>query len=181
MITAVIQLLTVGQQTGPFYIYSNVDGFSVPFLSNISQDSLIAGYPTDAIPDLTTTVRIKSINNVCNNYIDIPIVVTTTTTTSTTLTPSTTTTTTTTDAPTVNCIEVGIYPPLIDGTLHTVTYINCLTEVEETVNVPFGGTAVNICVTATGIISDNKNDVIAQTVPTGNICIGTVTTTTTIP
>ena len=71
--TGVITLLAAGTGTGPFYIYSNVDGFTVPFASNISKASLLAGYPTDQIPLGTTIVRVWSLNDECNNYIDIPV------------------------------------------------------------------------------------------------------------
>jgi len=73
MINGIIKLTTTGAATGPFYIYSNVDGFTVPFLSNISQSSLLAGYPTDQIPNGTTIIRVKSLNEVCNNYIDLVV------------------------------------------------------------------------------------------------------------
>lgn len=71
MITGIIKLLSTGIDTGPFYIYSNVDGFTTAFLGNISKASLLAGYPTDLIPNNTTVVRVKSLNDICNNYVDI--------------------------------------------------------------------------------------------------------------
>lgn len=73
MINGIIKLTTTGVATGPFYIYSNVDGFTVPFLSNISQSSLLAGYSTDQIPDGTTIIRIWSLNDTCNNYVDVVV------------------------------------------------------------------------------------------------------------
>lgn len=69
--TGVITLLAAGTGTGPFYIYSNVDGFTIPFASNISKASLLAGYPTEQIPLGTTIIRVWSLNDECNNYTDI--------------------------------------------------------------------------------------------------------------
>lgn len=91
---------------------------------------------------------------------------------------STTTTTTTTTQPPAGCIEVGVYPPLVSGTTHTVTYIVCPGGTQNTVNVTYGGNMIAICTTAEGIIYDNKDAVVAQTYPTGNICSGDTTTTT---
>lgn len=71
--TGVITILSAGTGTGPFYIYSNVDGFTVPFLSNISKDALLAGYPTDIIPEGATIIRVRSLNDNCNNYVDIVV------------------------------------------------------------------------------------------------------------
>lgn len=71
--TGVITLLAAGTGTGPFYIYSNVDGFTIPFASNISKASLLAGYPTEQIPLGTTIIRVWSLNDECNNYTDIVV------------------------------------------------------------------------------------------------------------
>ena len=43
------------------------------------------------VPDYTTTIRVKSMNALCTNYVDILVE---TTTTTTTVAPTTTTTTT---------------------------------------------------------------------------------------
>jgi hypothetical protein len=103
---------------------------------------------------------------------------TTTTTTTTTTLPPTSSTTTTTEPP-AGCIEVGIYPPLVQGTTHTVTYIVCPGGTQNTVNVPYGGNMIAICTSTEGIIYDNKEAVVAQTYPTGYPCSGDTTTTTT--
>jgi len=74
--TGIILLTTVGDDAGPFNLYSNtsVPEFSVPFGDlYITAEQLLAGYVTDQIPDGTTTIRIKSINVNCTNYIDISI------------------------------------------------------------------------------------------------------------
>lgn len=91
--TVLITLTLTGTNTGPFDLYSNIDGFITPFESNVDKTLLIGGYSSSFVPDYTTIVRIKSIGN-CLNYIDINLEEITTTTT-TTSTSSTTTTTTT--------------------------------------------------------------------------------------
>ena len=89
--TVLITLTVAGADSGPFNLYSNLDGFTAAFESGVSKASLLAGYPSALVPDYTTTVRVKS-NGVCVNYVDILLESTTTTTT--TVAPTTTTTTT---------------------------------------------------------------------------------------
>ncbi len=77
-----IVLLTLniaGADTGPFDLYSNLDGFTTPFVINVSKASLTAGYLANT-PDYTQTIRVKSTGD-CINYIDILLQNTTTTTT----------------------------------------------------------------------------------------------------
>lgn len=93
--TVLITLTTAGTDTGPFDLYSNVDGFTTPFENNVSKASLQAGYTSVVVPDGATTIRVQSDNVTCDNFIDLTIVTTTTTTSSTTTTTSSTTTTTT--------------------------------------------------------------------------------------
>jgi len=90
--TVLITLTTAGADTGPFNLYSNIDGFAVPFENNVAKGDLEAGYVSFLVPDSTTTIRVQSDNPLCDNFIDL--VLPTTTTTTTTSTPSTTTTTT---------------------------------------------------------------------------------------
>ena len=93
--TVYLILTSAGLDTGPFDLYSDLDGFVTPFETGVLRATLILGYST-TVPDYATIVRIKSTND-CVNHVDInlqyPI---TTTTTSTTIAPSPTTTTTTT-------------------------------------------------------------------------------------
>lgn len=109
--TVILQLITAGSTTGPFDLYSNVDGFTTPFEEGISKAALLSGYESVLVPDGTIMVRIKSDGQYCSNstdvYIGQPTTSTTSTTTSTTSTTTTapptttsTTTTTTTAAPT---------------------------------------------------------------------------------
>lgn len=93
--TALITLTVAGIETGPFDLYSNLNGFSSPFAVNISKSSLQSGYTTSSVPDYTSIVRVKS-KGICVNYTDIVLApYVPTTTSSTTSTPTTTTTSST--------------------------------------------------------------------------------------
>ncbi len=88
-----ICLTSSGASTGPtFDLYSNADGFSVPFETGVSKAALIACYTTNLVPDAATIVRLVSVG-ACTNFIDLTIVGLTTTTTTTTTSTTTTTTT----------------------------------------------------------------------------------------
>jgi len=120
--SVIITLTIAGTDTGPFNLYSNVDGFSSPFESSISKSALQAGYLSGLVPDAATVIRVKSMNPVCSNYIDIVI----TTTTTTTIAP-TTTTTTTSDEPTTTTTEAppsGCYVGTITDN-GSFFYTNC--------------------------------------------------------
>ena len=95
--TVLITLTTAGTDTGPFNLYSNVDGYVSAFETGVSKAALLAGYSSALVPNGTTIIRIKS-TGTCVNYIDVTVV--TTTTTTTTGTPTTTTTTTSAPPPT---------------------------------------------------------------------------------
>ena len=85
-----VTLTTAGADSGPFDIYSDLDGYLSAFETGVSKASLLAGYSSALVPNGTNNIRIKSIG-VCVNYIDIPLTTTTTTSTSSTTTSSTTT------------------------------------------------------------------------------------------
>ena len=89
--TVLITLTTAGSDSGPFDLYSNLDGYVSAFETGVDKASLLSGYASALVPDYTTTIRVKS-NGDCVNYVDI--VVESTTTTTTTSEPTTTTTTT---------------------------------------------------------------------------------------
>ena len=93
--TVLITLTTAGTDTGPFNLYSNVDGYVSAFETGVSKAALLAGYSSALVPNGTTTIRIKS-TGTCVNYIDVTVVTTTTTTSSTTSTTSSTTSTSST-------------------------------------------------------------------------------------
>lgn len=106
--TVLITLTTAGADTGPFNLYSNVDGYVSAFETGVSKAALVAGYSSALVPNGTTTIRIKS-TGTCVNYIDVAVVTTTTTTTSSSST--TTTTSSTTAAPT----ELIIYSKYVNS------------------------------------------------------------------
>lgn len=78
-----ITLTTAGTDTGPFDLYSDVDGYLSAFETGVSKAALLAGYTTSLAPVGTTTVRVQS-TGLCSNYIDIVLAEPTTTTTTTT-------------------------------------------------------------------------------------------------
>lgn len=98
-----IQLLTAGEDTGPFNLLSDADNYNTTFEVNVPKNSLISGYTTDLVPDIATIIRVQSISELCSNYVDLNYPTTTTTTT----TASPTTTTTTTAAPTTTTTTAG--------------------------------------------------------------------------
>lgn len=79
----VITLTTAGTDTGPFDLYSDVDGYVSAFVTSVSKAALVSGYSTSLAPVGTTIVRVQS-TGLCNNYIDITLVLPTTTTTTST-------------------------------------------------------------------------------------------------
>lgn len=78
--TVYIQLTTAGTDTGPFNLYSNVDGYLSAFESSVSKIDLTTGYTSNIVPNGTTNIRVKSTGS-CISYIDIPVSTTTTSTT----------------------------------------------------------------------------------------------------
>lgn len=89
--TVLITLTVAGADSGPFNLFSNINGYTSAFETGVPRASLLAGYASALVPDYTTTVRVKS-DGMCVNYVDI--VLENTTTTTTTVAPTTTTTTT---------------------------------------------------------------------------------------
>jgi hypothetical protein len=105
--TVFLTLTTAGSDSGPFNLYSNIDGYTVPFETGIDKILLEAGYST-TVPDDASVVRITSAGD-CINSVDITLrlaecaldgYIEEITTTTTTTTSAPTTTTTTTSAPT---------------------------------------------------------------------------------
>jgi len=92
--TVLITLTTAGADSGPFNLYSDVDGYLVPFETLVPKASLVSGYLSVLVPNGTTIIRVQSNNSICTNFIDIPINPITTTTTSSSSTTTTTSTTT---------------------------------------------------------------------------------------
>lgn len=79
-----ITLTVAGSDTGPFNLYSDTDGYTVPFEVGVSKAALLGGYTSILVPLGTTIVRVSS-EGICPNSLDLPI--TTTTTTTTTILP----------------------------------------------------------------------------------------------
>lgn len=66
-----LQLTTAGVDSGPFDLYSNLDGYDTPFEENVSRALLVAGYST-TVPDNAITVRITSKED-CISSVDITL------------------------------------------------------------------------------------------------------------
>ena len=79
--TVYIILTIAGTDSGPYDLYSDLDGYTSAFESLVDKTTLLGGYISALVPDYTNTIRIKSNNSLCTNYIDINIYTTTTTTT----------------------------------------------------------------------------------------------------
>ncbi len=93
MDTVLITLTTAGASTGPFNLYSDLDGYTSAFETGVSKAALVAGYTSTVVPTGTTIVRVMS-TGTCTNYIDLPVSGITTTTSTSTSTSTTTSTTT---------------------------------------------------------------------------------------
>ncbi len=145
--TVLITLTTAGSDTGPFNLYSNVDGYLSAFETGVSKASLLAGYSSALVPDFTTTIRVMSTGD-CKNYIDI--VLDAPTTTSTTTTAPTTTTTTT-----LACLEYTLFGPGVSGEENIADYIDCLGDPQTAVAMDY--TNVTFCATSivTGSVTLN--------------------------
>jgi hypothetical protein len=77
---AFIKLTTAGNNTGPFDLFSDVDGFTAAFETGVTKVNLLAGYTSTVVPDFTTIIRVTS-DSLCENSFDIVLEQTTTTTT----------------------------------------------------------------------------------------------------
>jgi len=80
--TLFITLTLAEADTGPFNIYSDIDGFLSAFATNVPKASLLAGYSANSVPDGTTILKLKS-TGVCTNFTYLNVFTTTTTTTTT--------------------------------------------------------------------------------------------------
>jgi hypothetical protein len=74
MATATIKLTTIGAAAGPFNLYTNVDSYTTPFETGITRAQLLAGFLSNNLPGIATTVRVKS-SLYCVNYLDINITI----------------------------------------------------------------------------------------------------------
>jgi len=191
MTTLITLVIPIGGDAGPFNLFSDIDGYTVPFETGVSAAVLIAGYTTSLVPNGTTIIRVVSVG-ICTNHIDIQVnlIPTTTTTsssssstststsTSTSSTSSTTSTsssstTTTTVAP-VACSTYTVNP--VQGFIHLVEYFPCDSIVSEIIEVGPSDPPTIICAISP-LISDSHP---ANTI-LGGECFAPTTTTTTTP
>ena len=151
--TVLITLTTAGADSGPFDLYSNIDGYTSAFETGVSKSALLAGYSSALVPDYTTVIRVLSTGD-CTNYIDIVLFSPTTTSTSTLPVTTTTTTTggiTTTTTTTLPCLQYVLSVADVSGESASVTYLNCV-GIEQSQTV-YWGSSVSFC--ATEITSEN--------------------------
>ena len=80
--TVLITLTTAGVDSGPFNLYTELDGYITPFETGVAKIDLEAGYTSTLVPDYATIIRVKSTGS-CVNYVDITLTEITTTTTTT--------------------------------------------------------------------------------------------------
>lgn len=143
-ISVTITLTTPGGDTGPFDLYSDVNGFSTAFETGVSKSSLTSGYLSNLVPDGSTIVRVKS-TGTCTNFIDLSISGAPTTTTSTT-------TTTTTAAPVIIPVSYSV----LNSGFATVT--------SRELKFYKNGTLIQtVTSNGTGTINYNLNDIIRVT------------------
>ena len=85
--TVLITLTLAGTDTGPFDLYSDLDGYITPFETGVSKAALLAGYLSSLVPDGTTSILVRS-TGVCDRdlYLNVEGYPATTTTTSTSTT-----------------------------------------------------------------------------------------------
>lgn len=165
--TVLITLTIAGADTGPFDLYSNLDGYVTPFETGVSKVSLVSGYSSNLVPDGTQIIKVASTGN-CLTYVFLILENSTTTTTST----SSTTTTTTTTIP--DCIEYTV------GTLAKIdqhgTYNDCNGDPQMFVLNGFSGYDSETFCAQEGSVSTTGEVVVTPNGP----CPITTTTTTTV-
>lgn len=113
--SAQITLSPLGANTGPFNLYSDVDGYTTPFETNIPRSSFLTPYTTSNVPDGTSIIEVRS-SGICTNSEFLPInglpfpptpTQTATNTATPTVTPTNTTTPTNTSTPTQTNTPTG--------------------------------------------------------------------------
>ena len=76
MMSFVITISNVGNDvTGPFDLFSNVDGFLNAFANDVTLSELSSGYPTNAVPENTSIIRVFDKTGVCLSSVDTPITI----------------------------------------------------------------------------------------------------------
>jgi len=77
-----ITLTSSGTEVGPFELYSDLDGYTVPFEVGVTKLQLEGGYTSVVVPDYTATIKVVS-TGVCVNSEFVTVSTPTTTTTTT--------------------------------------------------------------------------------------------------
>jgi len=123
--TVLITLTLAGADTGPFDLYSDLDGYTTPFETGVSKAALLAGYLSSLVPDGTTNVLVQS-TGVCDRdlYLTVEGYPTTTTTTSSSTTTTTTSTSTSTTTTTTTALPCTNYYNNTETT-YVVNYVDC--------------------------------------------------------
>ncbi len=85
MMTVLLTISQIGFDNSQFDLYSDLDNFTTPFETDVSDTDLLNGYTSSLVPDYTNIVRVQALGK-CVNYLDI-VLENITTTTTTTLIP----------------------------------------------------------------------------------------------
>lgn len=163
-----ITLTVAGVDTGPFNLYSDVDGYISAFETGVSKAALLIGYTSSLVPNGTTIVRVMSNSALCTNYIDIIISGECGTTTTTTSSTSTTTTTSTSSSTTTTTSTTTEPPPTT-----TTTTTSSSTTTTTTTEAPLDCTEYSIVGTPSISIEwlSCAGEPFTQTVGAGGILI----------
>lgn len=157
---------------GPFDLYSDANGYTTPFETQVPAASLIAGYIVE-LPMGATIIRVCSVGT-CENCIDIPTNCPTTTTTSTssttttTSTSSTTTTTTTAAPPYKFGYELITNTPSDIGTVNLVIEVDSVEVVNQTISVGNDYQSGTLNLTAGQVVTATMTNVKTGTFNFGN-------------
>ena len=158
-----------GGAAGPFDLYSDVDGFTTPFETQVPAVDLVAGY-TVTLPMGATIIRVCSVGT-CENCIDLPTNCPTTTT-STTVEPTTTTTTTVAPTTTTTTTVEPTTTTTTSSTTTTTTTASPKLQYELITNTPLDIGTVNL------VIEVDSVEVVNETINVGNTSqIGTLNLT----
>lgn len=132
-----ITLPIAGPSTGPFSLYSDVDGYTSPFEIQVPKPLLVAGYTSILVPAGTTIIQVRSLGT-CTNSINLPINLlgTSTTTTSTSSTTTAPTTTTTTVPTTTSSTTTSTSTTTVPTTTTSTTSTTAPTTSTTTTTVP---------------------------------------------
>lgn len=171
--TVLITLTLAGADTGPYDLFSDVDGFITPFETSIQRVDLLAGFLSANVPDFATVIKVLSKGN-CVSFINLTIQEPTTTTTSTSSTTSTTSSSTTSTTTTLGVCTEYVFGTFSAST-QSIKYTGC-DGISETIS--FGGTGlyqeITICLIGSPVFP-GETFIVAN----NGVCIIESTTTTT--